>query len=167
VKVVTPKVTDRRAAHDQGVETPPKSNRERDYPAADTVSTANFRCKRGIALYKRYATKIRQTAPWTYLVPSQSGKGIYLVYMKPGEECCSCPDYAIHHALDEEGQESFFCKHYFAARLWKAKSAECAACKGRFLTRRMTEAGEGHLTFYADDYLCSGCVPKHGLAEVA
>jgi hypothetical protein len=88
----------------------------RKYPSADTVSTANFRCKRGIALYKRYADRIRQTAPWTYLVPSQSGKGIYLVYMKPGEECCSCPDYAMHHALDEEGQESFFCKHYFDYR---------------------------------------------------
>jgi hypothetical protein len=131
------------------------------------VSTANFRCKRGIALYKRYAEKIRRTAPWTYLVPSQSGKGIYLVYMKEGEECCSCPDYSKHHAPDEDGQEIFFCKHYFAARLWKAKSAECAACKGRFLTRTMKEAGEGHLPFYADDYLCAECVPKHGLAEVA
>lgn len=135
--------------------------------AKDTVSTANFRCKRGIALYKKYAEKIRRSAPHTYLVPSQSGKGIYLVYMKEGEECCSCPDYAIHHALDEEGQESFFCKHYFAARLWKAKSSECASCKGRFLTRLMKEAGEGHLTFYADDYLCGACVGKHGLGEVA
>jgi hypothetical protein len=131
------------------------------------VSKDNFRCKRGIALYKRYATKLRNTAPWTYLVPSQSGKGIYLVYMKPGEKSCSCPDYAMHHQPDEEGQEAFLCKHYFAARLWKAKSAECAACKGRYLTRLMKEAGEGHLTFYADDYLCKARLGKHGLGEVA
>lgn len=151
-------------ASNNAVKTPEKESRR---PEGNTVSTANFRCKRGIALYKRYAEKIRRSAPHTYLVPSQSGKGIYLVYMKEGEECCSCPDYSKHHAPDEDGQEIFFCKHYFAARLWKAKSAECAACKGRFLTRTMKEAGEGHLPFYADDYLCAECVPKHGLAEVA
>lgn len=127
----------------------------------------NFRCKRGIALYKRYAGKIRNTAPWTYLVPSQAGKGIYLVYMKPGEESCSCPDYAKRHEADEAGNETFFCKHYFAARLWKAKSEECAGCHTRFLRRHMQEAGEGHLTFYADDYLCKVCAGKHGLGDVA
>jgi hypothetical protein len=112
-EVVTPKVTDRPTAHNQqsqGSSEQDARRPERSYPAADTVSTANFRCKRGIALYKRYAAKIQRTAPWTYLVPSQSGRGIYLVYMKPGEECCSCPDYAMHHELDEDGQETFFCK---------------------------------------------------------
>lgn len=131
------------------------------------VSRDNFRCKRGIALYKRYAQKIRNTAPWTYLVPSQSGKGIYLVYMRPGEESCSCPDYAKHHEPDEAGNETFFCKHYFAARLWKARSEECAGCHTRFLRRQMQEAGEGHLTFYADDYLCKVCAGKHGLGDAA
>lgn len=130
-------------------------------------SLDNFRCKRGLALYKRYAEKTRNTAPWTYLVPSQSGKGIYLVYMKPGEESCSCPDYAKHYEPDEAGNETFFCKHYFAARLWKARSEECAGCHTRFLGRHMQEAGEGHLTFYADDCLCKSCVGKHGLGDAA
>jgi hypothetical protein len=169
VRVVTANITESPAADNTeadaatGTATETASRRSEK----DTVSTANFRCKRGIALYKKYAEKIRRSAPHTYLVPSQPGKGIYLVYMKEGEECCSCPDYARHHEKDEEGDETFFCKHYFAARLWKAKSAECAGCKGRFLTRHMKEAGEGHLTFYADDYLCRTCVPKHGLGEAA
>ncbi|WP_152670700.1 hypothetical protein [Rubrobacter aplysinae] len=167
--MVTANITENPAAGNTESRTADTRDSERASrrPETNTVSTANFRCKRGIALYKRYAEKIRRSAPHTYLVPSQSGKGIYLVYMKEGEECCSCPDYAKHHEKDEEGNETFFCKHYFAARLWKARSAECAACKGRYLTRHLKEAGEGHLTFYADDYLCGVCVPKHGLGEVA
>lgn len=143
-------------------------------PAGGEASTAttsstrhNFRCKRGVALYKRFAHKIRNTAPWTYLVPSQSGSGIYLVYMKEGEESCSCPDYAKHHDTDEDGNETFLCKHYFAARLWKAKSAECAACGARYPKRRMKEAGEDHMIFHAGDCLCHKCAANHGLGEVA
>lgn len=136
--------------------------------AANTKTSsnrANFRCKRGIAIYRRYADRIKQIAPWVYSVPSQSGRGVYHVYMKPGEESCSCPDYSKYHTRRDEEDESeqFFCKHYFAARLWKAKSEQCAACKGRFLVRHLTEVGEEHLTFYADDCLCAGCVGKHGL----
>lgn len=134
---------------------------------AQTSSTTrfNFRCKRGIVIYHRHAEHIKHIAPWVYSVPSQSGRGVYHVYMKPGEESCSCPDWSRYHTRRDEGDEAeeFFCKHYFAARMWKAKSAECAGCKGRFLRRTMVEAGEDHLTFYADDYLCGQCISKHGL----
>lgn len=147
-----------------------------NHQVANTSAEAadNARCKRGIALFKQHATRIRCIAPWTYRVPSQGnadkgnpGAGIYLVYIKPGEEACSCPDYARYHETDEHGEEKFFCKHYVAARLWKARSAECAGCKSRLLRRDMTEAGEDHLTFYADDYLCPECVRKHGLGMAA
>lgn len=128
-------------------------------------SRANFRCKRGIAIYHRHADRIKRIAPWVYSVPSQSGTGVYHVYLKEGEESCSCPDWAKFHTRRDgsDAPEEFFCKHYFAARLWRAKSEECAGCKSRLLRRRMREVGEDHLTFHADDYLCAGCVDKHGL----
>lgn len=131
------------------------------------AGSSNFRCQRGLAIFKKHARSIRRIAPWTYAVPSQSGSGVYVVYMKAGEECCSCPDYARRHEPDEEGWETFFCKHYYAARLWRARSEECAGCKGHFPSRTMVEVGEGHLTFYADDYLCKSCVGKHGLGDAA
>lgn len=137
-------------------------------PANSTTTTrANFRCKRGIAIFKRYADQIKRISPWVYSVPSQSGSGVYHVYMKEGEESCSCPDYARNRCPDEEGNETFFCKHYFAARMWRARSEECAGCKTRLLRRVMVEVGEDHLTFYADDYLCKQCESKHGLATGA
>lgn len=133
-------------------------------PAQTTATTrSNFRCKRGLAIFKRYAGRIKRIAPWVYSVPSQSGSGVYHVYMKEGDESCSCPDYAKNRRIDEEGWETFFCKHYFAARMWRARSEECAGCKTRLLRRRMKEVGEEHLTFYTDDYLCGECASKHGL----
>lgn len=140
-----------------------------NHPPAQTSSTtsSNFRCKRGMVIYRRYAGQIRRIAPWVYSVPSQSGSGVYHVYMKEGEESCSCPDYAKNRQKDEEGFETFFCKHYFAARMWRARSEECAGCKTRLLRRMMVETGEGHLTFYADDYLCKSCAGKHGLGDAA
>lgn len=149
---------------------PEARNQAAVHGTASTVThstRANFRCKRGMVIFRRYAGRIRRIAPWVYSVPSQSGSGVYHVYLKEGEESCSCPDYAKNRQKDEEGNETFFCKHYFAARMWRARSEECAGCKTRLLRRVMVEVGEDHLTFHADDYLCKQCESKHGLATGA
>lgn len=59
--------------------------------------------QRGIVLA---ATKTITKRGGRWVVPSQSGQGVYSVFIKPTEHSCSCPDYETRR-LD--------CKHIFAA----------------------------------------------------
>jgi transposase len=63
----------------------------------------DIREQRGIALA---ATKTITKQGGRWVVPSQSGPGMYSVFIKPTEHSCSCPDYETRR------QD---CKHIFAA----------------------------------------------------
>lgn len=105
----------------------------RNTTAQQERARASARRRRGIALYKRFAGRIRRVADETYLVPSQTGAGLYLVYAAEGAESCQCPDFRRHSRRDASGRQTFLCKHYHAVRLFKATSTECAGCGAELL----------------------------------
>jgi hypothetical protein len=114
------------------------------------------RARRALALYRDHAGEITQVAPWTYAVPSCSGDGLHQVCVRPGHEACTCRDFE-HHGAETP------CKHIIAALVWRAKSAECAACKVRRLRRELYEVGPDHLTWYEGDELCHECAGRAGV----
>jgi hypothetical protein len=110
------------------------------------------RITRGLALYRGYAGEIVRTAPHTYEVPSCTGSAIYEVDLR--SESCTCPD------RPPKGE---VCKHVVAALVFRAKAGECVGCRVHRPRRELREAGEEHLTFYADDLLCKPCARRHGV----
>ncbi len=88
---------------------------------AETTIPKTSRLQRGIRLYRERGADITRTIGGTYIVPSCSGEGHYVVYL--GEfTFCSCPD---HRRAKEAGEA---CKHRVAA--------EIASCKRRAARRR-------------------------------
>lgn len=78
------------------------------------------RLQRGIRLFRERGDEITRTTGGTYIVPSCTGDGHYVVYL--GEiTCCSCPD---SRRAKSEGE---YCKHVWAASTAAAKRR--AACR--------------------------------------
>ncbi len=81
---------------------------------AETTIPKTTRLSRGIALYRERGHEITRTIGGTYIVPSCTGEGHYVVYT--GEfEFCSCPD---HRRAREAGEA---CKHRVAVEIMIAK----------------------------------------------
>ncbi len=72
------------------------------------------RLQRGIALFRERGLEITRTTGGTYIVPSCTGEGHYVVYL--GEvTTCSCPDSRRAKDVGE------YCKHVHAAAIAAAK----------------------------------------------
>ncbi len=79
-----------------------------------TVAAKTTRLQRGLALFRERGHEITRTTGGTYIVPSCTGEGHYVVYR--GEfEFCSCPD---HRCAKEAGDA---CKHRIAVEVFVAK----------------------------------------------
>jgi hypothetical protein len=82
---------------------------------------------RALALYRTRGAEIVRTGPWTYEVPSCSGRGSYAVNYEA--ETCDCPDARRHPGLN--------CKHVLAVAVKRAKRRGAAA-------RRLAALSERH-----------------------
>ena len=80
-----------------------------------TTIPKTTRLQRGIRLFADRGHEITRTPGGTYLVPSCSGEGHYVVYLG-GFSFCSCPD---HRRAAKDGER---CKHSHAAYVFAAKS---------------------------------------------
>ena len=109
--------------------------------------------RRGIALYREREGEIEHVKARTWVVPSCSGEGLYLVDLRA--ETCGCPDF-------EHREEN--CKHIYAAAIASAKSEGCAACGKRVRRRGLHRVGPENLTFFEGDGLCGPCAVSHGVA---
>ncbi|PLS84232.1 MAG: hypothetical protein CYG60_19055 [Actinobacteria bacterium] len=79
-----------------------------------TVPAKTTRLQRGVRLHCERGAQITRTTGGTYIVPSCTGEGRYVVYL--GEvTTCSCPDSRRAKASGE------FCKHVHAAAIVAAK----------------------------------------------
>src|SRR4051794_338631 len=87
-----------------------------------TVPHPTTRFERGITLALEHFEEITRIAPYVWSVPSSSATstGVYACNLKTGE--CSCPD-----RVPEDER----CKHEYAARYVKAKTAKCSGCSKR------------------------------------
>lgn len=118
------------------------------------------RKERGDDLFTERKADIWNCGPHTYRVPSESAENtIYIVFTRPGQEFCPCPDFA-HRADVEAG---ILCKHVHAAKTWAKRSGQCADCKVRLLHRDLYEVGEDHLTWFEGDELCEPCAGSAGV----
>lgn len=108
---------------------PARAQAARRHPTAtaDTSSVNKVRCRRGLILFRERAAEIWRVGPDAYRVPSQADGGIYRVSLKPGEEHCTCPDYAHHGSRPGTEPGGFYCKHLYAALVWQVKSAAALA----------------------------------------
>jgi hypothetical protein len=87
----------------------------------ESLAHPSTRLSRGIALYREHGAEITRTEGGTFIVPSCTGDGHYVVYR--GEfEFCSCPDHRRAVAVGE------VCKHRTAV--------EILVCKRRAARRR-------------------------------
>jgi len=82
---------------------------------------------RALALYRTRGAEIVRTGPWTYEVPSCSGRGSYAVNYEA--ESCDCPDARRHPELN--------CKHVLAVAVKRAKRRGASA-------RRLAALSERH-----------------------
>ncbi len=72
------------------------------------------RLQRGVRLFRERGAEITRTTGGTYIVPSCTGEGHYVVYL--GQiTTCSCPD---SRRAKDAGE---FCKHVHAAHIAAAK----------------------------------------------
>ena len=112
---------------------------------------------RGIQLAKAHFDEIVKIRPWTWSVPSCSGRGSYEVNLK--HQSCSCPD-AEYRSTGEP------CKHSYALSYVLAKSGQCAGCRKRFWWRDLIEVQDWHesMTWFPGDLLCQGCARATGVA---
>ncbi len=79
-----------------------------------TVAAKTTRLQRGIALHRERGDEITRTTGGTYIVPSCTGEGHYVVYL--GEvTTCSCAD---SRRAKDAGE---YCKHVHAAYIFAAK----------------------------------------------
>lgn len=134
-------------------------------------AAAAARCRRAIAIYRAFAGRIRRVAEDTYLVPSQTGLGLYLVYTADGRHHCQCPDHKKNKASHtQNGRNGFFCKHYYAAKLFRANSAICAGCGCELLTSRLvrlpySHPGSGAIHPATADLVCEDCTRRHATSQ--
>lgn len=122
---------------------------------AVTTSVPETRELRGIELFRERGAEMERVAPWTWEVPSCTGRRVYAVDLKAGS--CTCPD----HRRREEP-----CKHLYAAEIARVKTAVCSGCGGRFPRRELTELHEenhDNLTCFHGDRLCGGCADGAGV----
>lgn len=130
------------------------------HPTPETKpNTRDAREQRGLDLFREHRDEIWNCGPHTYRVVSASDEQtVYIVYTKPGQEFCPCPDFRKRCA-----DQGIFCKHIHAALAWKERSGECADCKVRLLHRDLFEVEEGHLTWFEGDELCGECASSAGV----
>ncbi len=96
--------------------TGPEARDQRETPPmAEITIPKTTRISRGIALYHERGAEITRTTGGTYIVPSCTDEGRYVVYLGP-VTCCSCPD---HRRAVRDGQ---YCKHVHAASIVAAKA---------------------------------------------
>lgn len=119
-----------------------------------TIQAATTREERGLQLFLDHSGEIWRVEPHVYRVPSCSGDTVYLVVTRRGHEFCPCPDHYYQGGR---------CKHLVGAHTFRAKSGECADCKGRFLRRGLHEVGDDHLTFFEGEELCPDCAKSAGI----
>ncbi len=80
----------------------------------DSATAPTTRLERGVRLYRKRAHEITRSTGGTYIVPSCTGEGHYVVYL--GEvTTCSCPDSRRAKDVGE------YCKHVHAAAIAAAK----------------------------------------------
>lgn len=127
------------------------------HPAPETK--LDPREQRGLDLFGEERENIWHCGPHTYRVPSASSKEtVYIVYARPGQELCPCPDF-----LKRCQDQGILCKHLHAAKTWTKRSGECADCKVRLLHRDLYEVGDDHLTWFEGDELCEPCAGSAGI----
>ena len=111
---------------------------------------------RGLRLAELRFEEIHPVSPGVWSVPSCSGENTYLVRLR--HESCNCPDYR---------RRSLPCKHVFAARVVKAKTATCEGCSKRFRHRDLVEVMPEHLDFslsvFEGERYCRSCADGHGI----
>ena len=100
---------------------------------------------RGLRLAELRFEEIHPVSPGVWSVLSCAGENTYLVRLR--HESCNCPDFRRHHQP---------CKHLYAARVVKAKTATCEGCSKRFRRRDMVTVEES-LTYFEGDMLCREC----------
>lgn len=120
--------------------------------AGKSANGKTTRHERGIALGQERFEEIIRVAPWEWEVPSCSGETVYTVNLKH-EGRCSCPD---RPPVDER------CKHVFAAKYVKAKTATCSGCRARFRHKDLADVPEGNGTFLEGELLGRPCGRAHG-----
>lgn len=116
------------------------------------------RQQRGINLAERRFGEIEKCGGFEqglWRVPSECFVGVFYE-VDPKDGSCSC-----HDAQFGPG---FACKHLWAARYVRDKSATCADCSRRYWLRDLVEVTEDHdsLTWCEGDLLCDTCVEAHG-----
>jgi len=123
----------------------------------DTTTVAHpptpvTRESRALALYRTRGAEIVRTGPWTYEVPSCSGRGSYAVDYEA--ESCDCPDARRHPELN--------CKHLLAVAVKMAKrrgqSARLDAAAPRRARTCRECGGLGRFWWGAQDHgECGAC----------
>jgi len=128
----------------------PKSSASAHPPSGAT------REQRGLELARLRGDEIWRCGPHVWRVPSSSSEAVYLVDLK--HEACPCEDRRL-------GLLGRTCKHLFAARVIRAKSAECASCGSWQRTREMVEVGPETANEDAaeGERFCQRCAPAHGV----
>ena len=113
---------------------------------------------RALALYREHHHEIVLVDTDTYEVPSCTGSGFYLVEYGGEVESCNCPDFRRHHRP---------CKHLYAARVVKAKTASCEGCSKRFRHRSLVEVTEENSAFtlsaFVGERYCRSCAHNAGI----
>ncbi len=120
---------------------------------ATTIPTT--REARGLRLAEDRFAEIRSVNPDVWSVQSCTGENVYLVRLR--HESCNCPDFKRHHRP---------CKHVYAARVVKAKTATCDGCGQRFPHRQLVEVLEGHhdnLRYFDGEMVCRPCADRDGV----
>ena len=122
---------------------------------ADTPQPST-REARGLRLAELRFEEIHPVSPGVWSVPSCSGENTYLVRLR--HESCNCPDFRHHHRP---------CKHLYAARVVKAKTASCEGCSKRFRHRDLVEATEENSAFtlsvFVGERYCRRCAGDRGI----
>ena len=81
----------------------------------ESTAAPSTRLQRGVRLYHEQGIQIAQTEGGTYIVPSCTGDGEYVVYADHDFSFCSCPDHRRAVAANE------VCKHRAAVEIVRAK----------------------------------------------
>ena len=119
--------------------------------AGSPQETYGSRIERGRQLFEERSVEFRhEQGAW--LVPSETGGGLYEVRLSPIESC-ECA------AFEHSGPR---CEHIIAASIAQAKSRTCSCCGHRVLGRFTTEVTEEDslLSWFAGDVLCADCIKE-------
>ena len=119
------------------------------------VPTPTTREARGLRLAESRFGEIQPVSPGVWSVPSCSGENVYVVRLR--HESCNCPDYQLR---------SLPCKHLYAARVVKAKTATCDGC-GDLLPRRdlveVLEDNHDGIRYFDGERVCRPCADRDGV----